>query len=183
MEQDAGLALLALKQQQIATQNRRSTPAAMANNTTTNNNNNGAVVEIIPQHKQHSVLILTDNGVTGVANNVLPSSLPPPGALARIDAEDVIYFVCKQKIVIGRESGHNPADVSLKENSFISRAHLELFYKKKNEENYADNADDDDEEESAAAGFWYFHCNGKNGIFVDDVLYRKGPSTAPLPSE
>lgn len=154
MEQDAGLALLALKQQ------------ISANHVQSNN-----IVDV-PDFEKSIRILSVDGGVSVTSfssNNGFLVPSPPPGALARIDTDDVVYFVCKHKIVIGRESGHNPADVSLKENSFVSRAHLELFY--------------NNNESTGVVGSWYFNCNGKNGIFVDDVLHRRGQSTSPLPSE
>lgn len=85
-------------------------------------------------------------------------------ALARIDTDEVTYFVCKHRLVVGRESGHCPADISLKENSYISRAHIELNY-------------------NTSDGRWYLHCNGKNGIFIDSHLHKKGLPPTPVPVE
>ncbi len=64
------------------------------------------------------------------------------------------YLVTKRKVVVGRESSHNQADIVIRENSFVSRGHLVLVL-----------GDD---------RIWRLTCHGKNGVFVADKLVKKG---------
>lgn len=79
--------------------------------------------------------------------------------IARLETRDFEYLIRTRKVTIGRNSSSGTVDVNMGNSSFISRRHLEIRYE---------------------APHFYMTCYGKNGIFIDGVFYRKGPSHSPL---
>lgn len=79
--------------------------------------------------------------------------------IARLETRDFEYLIRTRKVTIGRNSSSGTVDVNMGNSSFISRRHLEIRYEAPN---------------------FYMTCYGKNGIFIDGVFYRKGPSHSPL---
>lgn len=88
---------------------------------------------------------------------------PPDGSvLAKLEGPDgASYVVTKRRVVIGRESTHSETDMIVQENNYVSRGHLVLSCR-------------DD-------GVWTIVCNGKNGVFVNSHLVKKGAEPAPVP--
>ena len=80
-----------------------------------------------------------------------------PVVIAKIEGREFEYFVRQKRLVIGRNSSRGQVDVNIGHSSFISRLHLEVYFDHPH---------------------FYLECNGKNGVFVDGVLQRKG--AAPL---
>lgn len=81
--------------------------------------------------------------------------------IARLETRDFEYLIRTRKVTIGRNSSSGTVDVNMGNSSFISRRHLEIRYE---------------------APHFYMTCYGKNGIFIDGIFYRKGPSHSPLVS-
>ncbi|CAL8141355.1 unnamed protein product [Orchesella dallaii] len=79
--------------------------------------------------------------------------------IARLETRDFEYLIRTRKVTIGRNSSSGTVDVNMGNSSFISRRHLEIRYE---------------------APHFFMTCHGKNGIFIDGVFYRKGPSHSPL---
>uniref|UniRef100_A0A915JBB9 FHA domain-containing protein n=1 Tax=Romanomermis culicivorax TaxID=13658 RepID=A0A915JBB9_ROMCU len=125
---------------------------------------------------------------TNFSNAAVAPPLPPPSdCLARLETPDCLYFVCKKRLVIGRETAHSTADVSFKK-TFVSRAHLELtfvassmnaaaFAATTKDYDEAEEDDDDDETTSQDDGVWLLKCNGKNGILINNSKYYPNNSS------
>ena len=88
---------------------------------------------------------------------------PPDGPkFARLDGPDgSVYSVTKTKLVIGRDSTHSATDLVVQENNYVSRGHLVL--------------------QRGQDATWTLMCNGKNGVFVDSQLIKKGARPTPIP--
>ncbi|KAG5898518.1 hypothetical protein JTB14_038471 [Gonioctena quinquepunctata] len=82
--------------------------------------------------------------------------------IARIEGRDIEYLVRQNRIIIGRNSSRGDVDVNMGHSSFISRRHLEVFFEHP---------------------YFYMSCNGKNGVFVDDVFQPKGAPAIRLPKK
>lgn len=74
---------------------------------------------------------------------------------------DQVFCVTKDKVVVGRESSHNQADICVKENSYVSRGHLVLTLDRVSKR-------------------WEVSCNGKNGVFLNSELVKKGAVPVPV---
>lgn len=76
----------------------------------------------------------------------------PP--LAKIQGRDFDSLMCKDRILIGRNSStRGEVDINMGHSSFISRKHIEIYHEE---------------------GNFYLVCNGKNGVFVDGAFQCKG---------
>lgn len=87
-------------------------------------------------------------------------SSPPLKAIAKLEAKGFEYMIRQNKIVIGRSTSKEPADVNIGHSAFISRHHLEINFQSPN---------------------FYLNCVSKNGIFVDGMFTRRDSSPIPLP--
>lgn len=123
--------------------------------------------------------LIANTGMSGVENDALAllalkSSSNQPASprrvswssemiskqpIARLETRDFEYLIRTRKVTIGRNSSSGTVDVNMGNSSFISRRHLEIRYE---------------------APHFYMTCYGKNGIFIDGVFFRKGPSHSPL---
>ena len=92
--------------------------------------------------------------------------------LAIVETSTSQYLICKKDFVIGRQTGHSPADISFSE-TLISRIHLEFSCSSTNFVDLAPSSSD----------VWLLKCNGKNGVLVDNVQFAKGTVDAVLPAE
>nr|CAH8868984.1 unnamed protein product [Trichobilharzia regenti] len=68
---------------------------------------------------------------------------------ARLRIKGVTYEMVKHHITIGRSSANYPVDIDIGPSSYISRRHLEIYWK---------------------ANSLKLKCKGKNGIFIDQVF-------------
>lgn len=75
----------------------------------------------------------------------------PDNAIARLDFRGMEYMVRQDKIIVGRRTSREKIDVNMGHSAFISRHHLEIYYRAPN---------------------FYMNCISKNGIFVDDMFIR-----------
>ena len=85
--------------------------------------------------------------------------------IAKIKGKEFEYLVRKDRLVIGRNSSSGgDVDVNMGHSTFISRRHIEIFFREQD-------------------GNFYLTCNGKNGVFVDGVFQRKGAQPLCLTKE
>uniref|UniRef100_F1KSQ8 Forkhead box protein K1 n=1 Tax=Ascaris suum TaxID=6253 RepID=F1KSQ8_ASCSU len=73
------------------------------------------------------------------------------------------FAVTKRVVVIGRESTHSNTDLIVQENNYISRCHMILSY-------------------TGQPNRWNIKVNGKNGVLINDKMYRRAeePQTIPF---
>jgi len=83
-----------------------------------------------------------------------------PVVIARIEGREFEYLVRQKRLVIGRNSSRGQVDVNIGHSTFISRLHLEVYFDHPH---------------------FYMECNGKNGVFVDGNLQRKGAAPLKMP--
>lgn len=81
--------------------------------------------------------------------------------IACLEGRDFEFTMRKDHIVIGRNSSKGDVDVNMGVSSFISRDHLEIFFKNNK---------------------FLLTCNGKNGVFVDGIFQRKEAPPLELPN-
>ncbi|KAK2727006.1 hypothetical protein QYM36_007751, partial [Artemia franciscana] len=79
--------------------------------------------------------------------------------IAKIEGKEFEFYMRQNRVTIGRNSSRGGVDISMGNSSFISRKHLEIMYEKP---------------------YFYLHCSGKNGIFVDGVFQRKSAPAIQL---
>lgn len=84
----------------------------------------------------------------------------PENAIARLDFRGMEYMVRQDKIIVGRRTSREKIDVNMGHSAFISRHHLEIYYKSPN---------------------FYMKCISKNGIFVDGMFIRSDAEPFTLP--
>lgn len=75
----------------------------------------------------------------------------PDNAIARLEYRGLEYMVRQDKIIVGRRTSRENIDVNMGHSAFISRHHLEIYYRAPN---------------------FYMKCISKNGIFVDGMFIR-----------
>ena len=92
-------------------------------------------------------------------DNELPKDVSTVRAYAKVCGRRWTYYVLSPRILIGRAPDGSNLDskdlIDLGPNKLVSRDHAELYY----------NADDER---------WHISTNGRNGIKVNDRLYKKG---------
>lgn len=81
--------------------------------------------------------------------------------LARLQIDSRQYAVSKGRVLVGRESTSQQPDIVIPDNNYVSRGHLLL-------QRHDDNA-------------WYLSCNGKNGVFLNNQLVKKGVDPVRMP--
>jgi len=104
---------------------------------------------------------------TPVVNTDSPSIVSLP-AVARLQGKDFEYFMTKTRIIVGRNSSLGDVDVHMGNSTFISREHVEIVFETSG---------------SNSIPNFYLTCGGKNGLFVDEILQRKGAARLILPKK
>ncbi|MGH0148221.1 UNVERIFIED_CONTAM: hypothetical protein FKN15_021589 [Acipenser sinensis] len=87
---------------------------------------------------------------------------PPLRALARLEGRDFEFVMRQRTVTVGRNSSHGSVDVNMGHSSFISRRHLQIAFDEPH---------------------FYLRCLGKNGVFVDGGVQRRGAPPLQLPRE
>ncbi|XP_078492557.1 transcription factor protein [Ciona intestinalis] len=94
-----------------------------------------------------------------VASGTTESESANTKAIGKISGTDFEYWICKDKVVIGRNSSHGKVDVNIGLSSYVSRKHLQITYTRSR---------------------FFLQCIGKNGVFVDGQFQRLNAEPFPL---
>ncbi|CAG9531703.1 unnamed protein product [Cercopithifilaria johnstoni] len=106
--------------------------------------------------------IRANNLTGGLCKDVQWIGEPTFHPLAVIWGRKGPFVISKEVVIVGRDSANSIADFVVQEGNYVSRCHFILFY-------------------NGQPNKWNIKVNGKNGVFVNEIMYAQSEQAESIP--